>query len=310
MFSDIFILLHKTMEEDISIEEEENTINEIDTLSGDVSEEVFEEVSDEILEFEKLPKDILQLLISKLDDEHLAVMCMIDKNFNKRICNNDFWLNKIRQRFGLSKEYIDLSRNKNTYWAYYNYLARPLEEYRKEKAKQRTINYYKSLEKNLARLYEKLENTKGETMEHEFLVRRLRKIKLKLEKRAYIGIHSSDEPKLISEKMLEFIKNANFGSFTPLIQILNLTKGVGSEGLLSKLLFVYANVNDLIHYSGNVQKLRFSEELYKYLGIGDINTLALFKVAKLNVEEKVEYDERFLYLDGVILNNIRKKYKR
>ena len=235
---------------------------------------------------------------------------MIDKNFNKRICNNDFWLNKIRQRFGLSKEYIDLSRNKNTYWAYYNYLARPLEEYRKEKAKQRTINYYKSLEKNLARLYEKLENTKGETMEHEFLVRRLRKIKLKLEKRAYIGIHSSDEPKLISEKMLEFIKNANFGSFTPLIQILNLTKGVGSEGLLSKLLFVYANVNDLIHYSGNVQKLRFSEELYKYLGIGDINTLALFKVAKLNVEEKVEYDERFLYLDGVILNNIRKKYKR
>ena len=44
---------------------------------------------------------------------------MVDKNFNKRVCNDTFWINKIVNRFGLSINEINVNRGNNSYAAYY-----------------------------------------------------------------------------------------------------------------------------------------------------------------------------------------------
>jgi len=73
-----------------------------------------------------LPKDVLRLTIDYLDDLSLAYACMINKDFNERICNDDYWLNKIFIRYNtgdpryfLSRDIIDKYKKGNTYWAYY-----------------------------------------------------------------------------------------------------------------------------------------------------------------------------------------------
>jgi hypothetical protein len=72
---------------------------------------------------EQLPKDVLRLSLNYLDDEDLAKSCMLNKNFSKNICNDDFWLNKIMLRYKLNLNEIDEYKGNNTYWAYYNNLA-------------------------------------------------------------------------------------------------------------------------------------------------------------------------------------------
>ena len=69
------------------------------------------------------PDVMRSILNSYLDDDDLATMCMLNHRFNERICNSNFWRNKIMERFGLSREEIERYRGGNTYWSYYNFLA-------------------------------------------------------------------------------------------------------------------------------------------------------------------------------------------
>lgn len=77
---------------------------------------------------ESIPKDVLQLTLGHLDDEDLAITCMLNKNFSNKICNDNFWRNRIISRFSsekfkLTPKIIDKYKGNNTYWAYYNYLS-------------------------------------------------------------------------------------------------------------------------------------------------------------------------------------------
>ena len=68
-------------------------------------------------------RDVLRLTLGHLDDEDLAKACVLNKEFSNKICNNNFWINKIYNRFDLLKDQMDLYKGENTYWAYYNYLS-------------------------------------------------------------------------------------------------------------------------------------------------------------------------------------------
>ncbi len=70
-----------------------------------------------------IPSEVLQLSLGYLDDLSLARACMINKDMNKRVCNNTFWINKIVNRFGLSINEINDYRGNNSYAAYYFDLA-------------------------------------------------------------------------------------------------------------------------------------------------------------------------------------------
>ena len=66
------------------------------------------------------PPNIIRYIYDFLDDEDLAGACVVNKEFSEKICNNIFWLNKIIKKYPfLTKNDIDSSRGKNTYWAYY-----------------------------------------------------------------------------------------------------------------------------------------------------------------------------------------------
>ena len=73
---------------------------------------------------ESVPPDVLRLTLGYLDDENLANACMVNKNFSDKVCNANFWLSKIINRFGLSNELINENIGNNSYWAYYFYLAK------------------------------------------------------------------------------------------------------------------------------------------------------------------------------------------
>jgi ankyrin repeat protein len=76
-----------------------------------------------------LPGDAIRLTFDYLDDESLAYACMLNKYFNAKICNDYYWLNKISNKYHLSRDIIDKYRKNNTYWAYYYELSRRFEDY-------------------------------------------------------------------------------------------------------------------------------------------------------------------------------------
>lgn len=66
----------------------------------------------------KLPIDVAQLILGYLDDIDLARACAVDKNMRFRICNNDYWIRKIREKYGLGPGDFTLNPDQ-TYAAYY-----------------------------------------------------------------------------------------------------------------------------------------------------------------------------------------------
>jgi len=72
---------------------------------------------------ETLPIDLLRLTYEYLDDASLAHACMINSSFSRKICNNNFWINKIINKYSLSIEEIDKYKGNNTYWSYYLFLS-------------------------------------------------------------------------------------------------------------------------------------------------------------------------------------------
>ena len=53
-----------------------------------------------------VPNDVTRSVLYLLDDESLLTMCSLNENFNKGICNDVFWINKIRSKFPLTTEDI------------------------------------------------------------------------------------------------------------------------------------------------------------------------------------------------------------
>ncbi len=70
-----------------------------------------------------LPPELTRMIYEYADDEELAKLCMLNKNFNKKVCNSGFWAKKIIDRFGLTPEEIRLYKGSNTTWAYYKHLS-------------------------------------------------------------------------------------------------------------------------------------------------------------------------------------------
>ena len=73
---------------------------------------------------QQIPADILQLTYSYLSDADLARACLVSKDFNRKLCNDDVWLRKIQEKFPLSKEEIDRYRGNINYISYYLYLVK------------------------------------------------------------------------------------------------------------------------------------------------------------------------------------------
>ncbi len=69
-----------------------------------------------------LPPDLTRMIFEYSDDEELARLCMLNKNFSNKVCNSNFWMRKIMDRFGLNPKEIRQFQNNNTMWAYYNHL--------------------------------------------------------------------------------------------------------------------------------------------------------------------------------------------
>nr|QBK91507.1 MAG: F-box domain and ankyrin repeat protein [Pithovirus LCPAC302] len=86
-----------------------------------------------IIKIMNLPTDIVRYALEFLDDENLAKACMSSPEFSKKICNSNFWLKKIKERFPElispnypGNEYINRYKGDNTYWAYYYNLSQLL----------------------------------------------------------------------------------------------------------------------------------------------------------------------------------------
>lgn len=78
---------------------------------------------------DELPLDLKRLIVEYADDEELAKLCMLNKNFSTKVCNSSFWLNKIVDRFGLTPDEINRFKGKNTLWGYYKHLSEINEQY-------------------------------------------------------------------------------------------------------------------------------------------------------------------------------------
>jgi len=74
------------------------------------------------------PVDIQRHILNYLDDEDLANNCMLNKDFARKVCNDNFWINKIIDRYGLTYEEILKFKGKNTTWGYYMHLSEILHE--------------------------------------------------------------------------------------------------------------------------------------------------------------------------------------
>ena len=70
-----------------------------------------------------LPDDVTRSILFLLDDTDLIKACSLNENFSKKICNDNFWLNKIINRFGLSGEEVKRYSKGMTYLDYYKKLA-------------------------------------------------------------------------------------------------------------------------------------------------------------------------------------------
>ena len=70
-----------------------------------------------------LPPELTRLVYEYAEDEELAKLCMLNKNFSSRVCNSDFWMKRIIDRFGLNPDEIRQFKRTNTLWAYYKHLS-------------------------------------------------------------------------------------------------------------------------------------------------------------------------------------------
>lgn len=70
-----------------------------------------------------LPVELTRMVYEYLDDEELAKTCMLNKNFSEKVCNSEFWIKKIMDRYGLTPEEIRKFKGNNTSWAYYKHLS-------------------------------------------------------------------------------------------------------------------------------------------------------------------------------------------
>ncbi len=68
---------------------------------------------------EQLPIDVIRLILDYLDSFDLRSMCMLNRNFNYRICNDKYWLSRLCSDYDLTKNTIDKYRKHNSYAAYY-----------------------------------------------------------------------------------------------------------------------------------------------------------------------------------------------
>ena len=78
------------------------------------------------VQLEDIPRDVLRLMMQNLegqDDAALAALCMVDKNFNHRVCGDEYWYGVLSRRLGLSREYVDLIRGNNGLPALYRYFV-------------------------------------------------------------------------------------------------------------------------------------------------------------------------------------------
>lgn len=87
---------------------------------------------------ESLPSDVLRHVLNFLGDDEITNACIINKNFSEKICNNMFWVNKIVNKYKLTREEIDTYASAISfgtykpvginYAAYYLYLTKTLED--------------------------------------------------------------------------------------------------------------------------------------------------------------------------------------
>lgn len=67
-----------------------------------------------------LPPDVLRLTYEYLDDEDLARACSLNVNVRNKVCNSQFWLNKLR-KYNIGRD--DIPKYFNTLSAYYFSIA-------------------------------------------------------------------------------------------------------------------------------------------------------------------------------------------
>ncbi|GAH01451.1 unnamed protein product, partial [marine sediment metagenome] len=70
-----------------------------------------------------LSPDIMILIFNYLDDYELVNTCFKSEKFNKKICNEEFWINKIHKKFGLNISDIKVYKGDKTWLLYYYYLV-------------------------------------------------------------------------------------------------------------------------------------------------------------------------------------------
>ena len=63
--------------------------------------------------------DVLRFMMTWLEDEDILSACMVDKNFNQRVCNDQYWINKIKEKHGFSSDEIERLRRGNSYLSFY-----------------------------------------------------------------------------------------------------------------------------------------------------------------------------------------------
>jgi len=68
---------------------------------------------------EQLPADVLRLTYGHLDDADLARACLVNKDFNEKLCNSKAWIRRILDDFPLTLDEINKYRGNNNYASYY-----------------------------------------------------------------------------------------------------------------------------------------------------------------------------------------------
>jgi hypothetical protein len=76
---------------------------------------------------ESIPRDVLLLMMEYFENDYetLAHVCMVDKYFNEKICNDNYWYEALYRKFSMDKNYVDLIRGNNSLHALFIYMSRP-----------------------------------------------------------------------------------------------------------------------------------------------------------------------------------------
>ena len=88
-------------------------------------------------------RTILNLVYPYIEDERLAENCLLSKEVSSKICAPHFWINKLKEKFGIDKSVADEYRGNNNYTAYYLHLLNVLKQYISDDSVN--INYNKIL---------------------------------------------------------------------------------------------------------------------------------------------------------------------